>query len=487
MPRPSTTLFEDAIDVPLWLEGDAGRPLAERRQRDRAIGRGLAGSDPATRVRLWWRQLDRGAAAPAGERLRRARRWLSLAAAAAGLASGCALALVAFRYDGTQPVNVVRLLGLLVVPQTVLLVLTLWLLPGRLPGLGAAQDALAAINPGAVIAGAYRHFARSSRDTAALFGWATARSAAARRFAKWQIVCWSQIAAVGFNIAVIATAATLIAFTDLAFGWSTTLTVKPEAALRIAGALARPWASLIPSAVPDAALIEQSQFFRLEGAREFGAGSSRVLAGWWSFTLMAVLVYGLLPRVALLTLGAWRLRAATRRLLLEDARVTALLDRMDQPDVETQARDAPPHPHDDHSSPELPTAELRGPANGVIWSQALPADAAAEFARTRLRLELGAVAEAGGGQSLDAERAALGTVVGETGSIVVFTPAWEPPVLEFGDFLAALRKRIGPAVSIVVVPVGEGMAPSTPLERDTWAHAIARAADPRVYLETGDA
>jgi Protein of unknown function (DUF2868) len=224
----------------------------------------------------------------------------------------------------------------------------------------------------------------------------------------------------------------------------------------------------------------------LEGAHEFGAGSPRVLAGWWSFTLMAVLVYGLLPRVAVLTLGTWRLRAATRRLLLEDARVTALLDRMDQPDVETQARDAAPQLRETRSAPDLPAAPLRGPANGVIWSQALPADAAAEFARARLRLALGTLVEAGGGQPLDAERAALSAVADGTSSVVVFTPAWEPPLLEFGDFLAALRKRVGATVSIVVVPIGEDEAPSTALERETWARAVSDAADPRVYLETGD-
>ena len=41
MPRPPTTLFEDAIDVPMWLEADRLAPYAERVRRDRDIARGL--------------------------------------------------------------------------------------------------------------------------------------------------------------------------------------------------------------------------------------------------------------------------------------------------------------------------------------------------------------------------------------------------------------------------------------------------------------
>jgi hypothetical protein len=69
--------------------------------------------------------------------------------AAAGSIAGVAVALAAFAYDSSQPVNVVRLLLLLVGTQLVLLALTLLLLPGRVPGLKHVQDLLTALNPGA--------------------------------------------------------------------------------------------------------------------------------------------------------------------------------------------------------------------------------------------------------------------------------------------------------------------------------------------------
>lgn len=481
---PQTTLFEDAIDVPVWLEADRSLPLAERTHRDRKIGSTLSRLEASARVRRWWQVIDRGTTDLPGRRLEHARQWLNVAVALLGILGGTGLALAAYRYDGTYPVNVVRVLGLLVAPQLALLALNLVLLPGRVPGLGRLQQAIAAINPGAIVGSIYSALTKRTEST--VFAFTAARSSAARRFAKWQMIFWSQIAALGLNVAAIATAAALIAFTDLAFGWSTTLSIDTNLATRIFAGIAVPWEALATNAVPDAELVERSQFFRLEGARGFDDIDSRALTAWWSFTLLAIVVYGFIPRLAFLTLAAWRLRAATRALLLEDAQVTALLDRLSAPDVETRSADAsqPPRPSID-VRPRGAKPPLAGTADAVIWSQSLDAAAAIEIASTRFGLELGAVAEAGGGRSLDADRAALAAIDGAR-TVLVFTPAWEPPLLEFADFLGTLRKRTGAACSIVVVPVGEEHAPVSALERETWTRAVRKVADSHIYVETGD-
>src|SRR5690606_10816968 len=131
-------------------------------------------------------------------------------------------------YEGTHPVNVVRLLALLLVLPTLLLILTLLLIPGRLPGLRPLQDLIAAASPGALAAALYRRLAKPPPDYARLFGWQPGRTTAGSRFAKWQLVYWSQAAAVAFNLAAIATGAVAIAFTDLAFCRSTTLVSVPR-------------------------------------------------------------------------------------------------------------------------------------------------------------------------------------------------------------------------------------------------------------------
>jgi hypothetical protein len=220
---------------------------------------------------------------------------------------------------------------------------------------------------------------------------------------------WSQTAAVAFNAAAIGIGVALVTFTDLAFGWSTTLQADPHVIARWVDALSLPWRAWAPAAVPDLSLIERSQFFRLDGARVLGLDASRTLTGWWAFTILAIVTYGLLPRLALWALCVVRLRAATRALLLEDPRVAALLDRMATPAIETAA----PEPEDARSAAALPHAShpdaLVGAARGVIWSGSIVAAAADPHARRTLGIALSDIVEAGGGRTLAEDQAAAVT------------------------------------------------------------------------------
>ena len=482
MPR-DTTLFQTAIDVPLWLEADRLSPHAERARRDREIALSVSRDNPIARVRAWWERAGQDAPEGAGARLDRLRTIVTIVMAAVGGITGVAVALAAFAYDGSQPVNVVRLLALLVGVQLILLALTLLLLPGRLPGLRHLQDLLTALNPGAWAVGVYRRLAHTSSDATRLFELHAPRPTS-RRFVKWQLLYWSQTAAVMFNLAALTTAILLVTFSDLAFGWSTTLDADPAAVNRIAQGIARPWAQIAPLAVPSQELVEQSQFFRLERPR-IAAGSSRALGAWWPFTLLALVTYGLLPRLLLLALAAARLRAATGALLLEDARVTALLERMASPAIETAADQHEAAPPSDIGLPTAGDRPMTGSAHALIWENSLRADAVRGYARRHLGLDVVAVAEAGAGE-LATDREALDRLAADASqTLVVFTPAWEPPLHELRDFLAALRQRLGPAAAIVVAPVPDGPRAVTDVERATWQRAIALLADPRIYVETG--
>lgn len=96
----------------------------------------------------------------------------------------------------------------------------------------------------------------------------------------------------------------LLLFSDLAFGWSSTLVQEPAAATRFASALAWPWQHLWAEAVPSAELIRATQFQRINPM-----GTGTAMAGdWWRFLMASLLFYNLLPRL-LLSLGfylPWR-------------------------------------------------------------------------------------------------------------------------------------------------------------------------------------
>jgi len=485
MPRRPTTLFEDAIDVPAWLEADRLTPYAERVQRDRGIARHLASGGRLKRVRDWWEKAAAGKGPGDGARLARLRALVTVVMVVAGFIAGIAIALAAFRYDGSQPVNVVRVLALLVGAQLVLLAATLVLLMGRAIGLESFQDALATLTPGGWAASVFRRLSRAAPEAARLLDARSVR-AAAGRFAKWQIVFWSQAAAVAFNVAALLTAIVLVTFTDLAFGWSTTLEADPAAVSGAVRAIAWSWHALVPEAVPGAALVEQSQFFRLKGGSIAG-GASRALGGWWPFIVLCVATYGLLPRLVLLAFAAARLRAATGALLLEDPRVSALLDRMAAPEIRTAAGAHEPVPADGATPPAGSPRPVTGLANALIWDESLAPDAARRYSRERLGLELAEIAEAGGGRAMAEDRSAMERAADGARSVVVFARGWEPPLLELLDFLAALRRRMGASASIIVMPVPEPGREVSALDREIWARAMGRLADPRLYVETGGA
>ena len=96
----------------------------------------------------------------------------------------------------------------------------------------------------------------------------------------------------------------LLLFSDLAFGWSSTLISQPQVVVEITQVISLPWQFFWPQAVPDLQLIEQTRFARIEAA----AGNFQEASRWWPFLLANLLFYNLLPRVALTLFCSWRSR-----------------------------------------------------------------------------------------------------------------------------------------------------------------------------------
>ena len=148
------------------------------------------------------------------------------ACALAGAAAGAATALGAFWYDGSGRVNVLLLLALFVGLPLLTLVL--------FAAAALSRRGLRAINAG-------RLGTLLARMLPAGGARALARVAAGEHGAgpaKWSVLCWSQWLGLGYGAGAVAAALALVLFTDLAFGWATTLDVDPGAVQRLASALA---------------------------------------------------------------------------------------------------------------------------------------------------------------------------------------------------------------------------------------------------------
>jgi hypothetical protein len=86
--------------------------------------------------------------------------------------------------------------------------------------------------------------------------------------------------------------------------------------------------------------------------------------------------------------------------------------------------------------------------------------------------------------------AALGAAPREL-PVAVLVKAWEPPLLELQDFLAALRDALGDGRVVALVPVardarGEPVAPDAGV-RATWRRAVEQSGDPWLLLHAPEA
>jgi len=470
----TNNLLADVVDIRRWLEVDAQTPFDRRVARDREIGRSLDSSDDLKRVLGWWRTVRTDDVEHFGLRLTRLVGLACVLLFAGGLLFGMAVSSVAFGYDGSHPVNLLALLGVLVGTPLILLVLTLiFLLPVRLPGVDAVRDAVSVLNPGRWVgawldrfSGLRLHGGFSTRETA---------------FARWQLSVFSQWFAIGFFTGVLLLGWMRVAVTDLAFGWSTTLEVDAATIHAVFGTLSIPWQNWLPAAVPDLNLVEVSRFNRLETA-PISTERAVQLGGWWPFVLMTIVVYGLVPRLLLLAVGRWRAASATRSMLCQNSEVVGLLDRLAAPHLGFEQEEEDGAVVESGRAPAPPLTERAGNTGILIYNDALGSGAAASWAGAELGVAGARSAAVGVWLPSDDVREKLAAFGSDLERLVVFTKGWEPPLLEFSDLLSLTRENIGNDATIVVVPIDAAGSRVTSSDRDVWARFLARHEDPKLYV-----
>jgi hypothetical protein len=399
------------------------------------------------------------------------------------------------RYAGGHPVNVWDFLLAFVGVQVLLLgaLLGSFFLPLAAvgaPALGLARSALGALVPrlaarlvprGAAHADAWRTLWHRMRSRRSLY----------RAVEPWLLLSLTQAFGVAFNLGVLAAVLRLVVFTDVAFGWSTTLVeLDPARFHALARAVAWPWRALWPEAVPSEALVAATRYSHLDAAYALAGGGRsahpELVGGWWRFLLAAVVAYGLAPRALLL--AAARLRAARllARLPLDDAEVDRLVARLTGPHVDTRAPQG-------EARPDLPSARGDGAAPAersgapcalVLWRD-VPAGARVEAAlASALGRPVVRVRRAGGKdhEEAGADWAALGAGA----DVVVVAEAFEPPDRAVRRLLAELRRALGATRPVRVLLVGDAEAPpGAPRDHDVrvWRDGLAPLEDPYLAVE----
>ena len=470
------------MDLADRLEADASLDPDSRRHRDRSLGLELTQrADRLTdAVHVWLDRQRAGSGPSAGERAQRSLAAVHALLVLLGALAGAAAALAFFSYDGSRPVNVVQVLAFFVGLQAVLLLATGFLaLPEaarrRVPGLAGLQDLLSLASPGRWQPALERLLPPAQRDAL------RRASGLARRHRrlygdvqKWSWLVGSQRFAVAFHATALATLLVLVTFSDLAFGWSTTLEVDARRLESASRWLARPWSDWLPEAVPDRALIESTQYFRGTGVPTVVPGSG----AWWRFVALCLACYGLAPRLVFLALARWRQRCALQRAFERLPGVAALRDRLESSEIGTAALEgesAAPAPAPSSGRRGLPRPPR---ALAVRWSGLVLDDAeAARQIAAALGSETEDVIDAGAGSELD-DAALVARLAASSLPPVFLVKAWEPPLGELLDLFGELRAALGERAIFVLPVAGEQAGEGARV----WARRLDGLGDPELEV-----
>ncbi len=499
-PSRSHSTIADVVTLSTVLDQDEQRTREAVLVRDRLIGERLPLSATRAEAALQW--LNRVCEEDVQLRsvrtnVENATHWTGVIIAAIGLLLGWSAALGVYYFDGSGRVNAIGVLAVFVfLPGLLLLPLIAVALPSRflswLPGANAAIALARGLSPGRLSTLIMRFFPAEVRDAwGHLSGRVGAHHLLFRDLQKWALLRWSQSFALGFQVAALTSTIYLVVFTDLAFGWSTTLTSgdpnkDAQTIHGIASALAFPWASSLPEAVPSLELISDSRYFRAAADRLTNDEAAR-LGGWWTFIVMTMLLYGLAPRTISFLAAGYRLNVATRHAFLSMPGLSALMNRIRQAHVQT-ASDEPeaqsvPKSVEIGNRSSIPTS---APVGAVVNWSAVPAtdDAVrAVFGETPIHA-------AGANVSIEEDRrlaSELAPTVNHEQAVALLVKAWEPPLMEFIDFVRLLRHTLGEGLSIVVLPVGietgSQLHPAEDGQTEIWRRKISQVGDP--WLRVG--
>ncbi len=483
----------ELIAFVLALEERDRQDESERRRIDREVRREAKGATGLALLRAW---LERAPGPSLGRRLDRVARllgtlrWL-LVTVGFFLGWAATAALLSIEVHEGR-INVVLFLALLVGLPLGLLVLSGvgWVVSLRS---GRSRGGRPSIGDWLRNAGFGRLVMKVSppglrSDLEVLFGRWKAHGNLHGRVQRDQLLVWSQILGLGFGVGSLAATLVFVVFTDLAFGWSTTLDVDPALVHHALAFMARPWGWLWPDASPSLELVESTRFFRVASADAIRFVDPILYGGWWPFLVMAIGFYSILPRLLFLAVLDRALSREVTRTIARTPGVERLLDRLETPVVESRADRAEGRTGRAEGGlvPEVDVQQWLADCEGASVSLVRWSEAASE---ERIRAIPGfrdqTIHEAGGRRSLEDDGAVVLGAADRGQAVAVMVRAWEPPLLDLLDFLSNLRMALGRDPSICVV-----LFDGDEEKRAAWRRKLSGLGDPRLRVArmgpTGD-
>lgn len=449
--------LKDIVDLEYLLEKD-DQPAEIRHERDRnfflkSMEAELPPSPEGKDILRLWLEKKRDTLPPTmpGQIFSESFTLIRLAVLIGAFITGSALAGFFLRYDGTTPVNIFTFLGGLLLPQTFFLLLlfinTLSVKAGILPHTRTTLNSLARKGIAALMIRLRKNsLEKLSAETRLNSGVMAAKikTATETYSSLVTIVVFNlfQLFAVIFNLTAITTLFLRVIGTDIAFGWQSTLQVSSSLLHKICTVIALPWSWLTSIHTPGLAEIDGSRIILKEGAYLLNTPD---LVSWWPFLLMALTVYGLLPRIILLFGGTITQKRRLLQFQFDQLHHRELLHRLTEPYISTRAQT----PADKQKAvPANKSAEkplqLEREQVIVLIPDEIYKDCSTDDLAENLRplqLSVSSTVKIQMDTAVDLPEIEK-TIDGEQHGVFILLESWMPPIMASLLYISAIRKTV---------------------------------------------
>ena len=201
------------------------------------------------------------------------------------------------------------------------------------------------------------------------------------------------------------------------------------------------------------------------------------LGNWWKFLTMATLFYALLLRLGMYILASFGFSRAIKKSMFSLSGSQELLSQMNDPILSTHAT----HERDAYVSSEASytqTVQKADSSYDVIQGWAMHKDELLVLSDS-FSIIAPILIDVGGTNSLKEDTDIIAKSKGE---VLLFVKAWEPPTMDFVDFLEELTQKVDKVLVMPIGTVDEGYA-STQKSLDIWSRKLALVSDPKVWLK----
>jgi hypothetical protein len=267
---------------------------------------------------------------------------------------------------------------------------------------------------------------------------------------KWIFVERIQLLSLLFSIGLILSLLTLIVVKDIAFGWSSTLQVSSSEFQSLLSSIGILWEGFFPSAIPSLELVEISHYFRLgEKLDTQMIHNADKLGAWWKFLAMTTLLYAITLRFLFWLVSKYGLKRELEKELLSLKGVNRLQREFSTPFVSTNAPKGEKHLEiiDEVSGKKVVTQKDTNYGSIFGWNFLEDEILLINDAKN---IDGSTILPVGGNSSFDEDEAKAHKAKGKT---LVYVKAWEPPTMDFIDFLDILIENRG-VDEIQVYPLG---------------------------------